>query len=71
MKDSDVPFRQAEVRIIYGMDEDGGQVISTTYEADGVDDAVPDYFTGLTMFEVAKIDFLQRHGIIVSEERGL
>ncbi len=67
MKPSEVPFIQAEVRIIYGVDADGQQVISTTYEADGVEDSVPDYFTGLTMFEVAKINFLQRHGIIVSE----
>ncbi|MFN3005128.1 hypothetical protein [Mycolicibacterium wolinskyi] len=59
-----MPFVQAEVRIIYGMDDDGRQVIATTYTADGVDDSVPDYFTGLTMFEVAKIDFLRRHGII-------
>lgn len=67
MKESEVPFRQAEVRIIYGVNNAGEQVISTTYEADGVEDSVPDYFTGLTMFEVAKINFLQRHGIIVSE----
>jgi hypothetical protein len=69
VKPTHVPFVQAEVRIIYGVDEDGKQVISTTYSADGVDDLVPDYFTGLTMFEVGKINFLQRHGIIVSEDR--
>lgn len=67
MKPSRLPLIQAEVRIIYGVDEDGAQVISTTYEADGVEDSVPTYFDGLTMFEVAKIDFLQRHGIIVSD----
>ena len=67
MKKTHVPFVQAEVRIIYGVDDDGRQVISTTYEADGIEDSIPDYFTGLTMFEVAKINFLQRHGIIVSE----
>lgn len=68
MKDTSVPFVQAEVRIIYGMDEDGQQIIATTYTADGVDDSVPDYFTGLTMFEVAKIDFLRRHKIIGAVE---
>lgn len=70
MEDSEVPFIQAEIRIIYGMNEDGQQIITTTYEADGIDDTVPDYFTGLTMFEVAKIDFLQRHGIIQSERHS-
>lgn len=67
MKPTDVPFVQAEVRIIYGVDHDGSQVITTTYTADGVDDTVPDYFTGLTMFEVGKIDFLRRHRIIRSD----
>lgn len=64
MKASDVPFQQAELRVVYGVDNDGAQVVSTTYEADGIDDAVPDFFTGLTMLEVAKLDFLQRHGIV-------
>ena len=64
MRESNIPFVQAEVRIIYGMDEHGQQVITTTYTADGVDDAAPDYFTGLTMFEVGKIDFLRRCQII-------
>lgn len=67
MKDTTVPFVQAEVRIVYGMDEDGQQVIATSYTADGVDDSVPDYFTGLTMFEVGKIDFVRRHRIIRSD----
>lgn len=67
MKDSTVPFRQAECRIVYGIDAEGEQVISTTYETDGIEDSVPDYFTGLVMFEAAKINFLQRHGIIQSE----
>lgn len=57
---------QAEIRLVYGMDEDGQQVIATTYCADGVDDSVPDYFTGLMMFEVGKIDFLRSLGIIPS-----
>lgn len=68
MKDTTVPFVQAEVRIVYGIDEDGQQVIATSYTADGVDDSVPDYFTGLTIFEVGKIDFLRRHGIIRSAQ---
>lgn len=65
MKETYVPFVQAECRIIYGIDEKGEQVISTTYTADGVDDSVPDYFTGLIMLEVAKINFLQRHGLMM------
>lgn len=64
MKPSDVPFAQAEVRIVYGIDHDGGQVVTTTYTADGVDDACPDLFTGVTMLELAKLDFLGRHGIV-------
>lgn len=65
MKPTNVPYVQAEVRIVYGMDENGEQVISTSYTADGVDDSLPDYFTGLIMFEVGKINFLQRHNIFV------
>ena len=64
MKETDVPFVQAELRIIYGIDDKGEQIVSTTYTADGVDDSVPDYFTGLIMLEVAKINFLQRHGVM-------
>jgi hypothetical protein len=67
MKDSTVPYRQAVIRIVYGMNEDGEQIIATAYEADGEDEAVPDFFTGLCMFEVAKLDFLRRHGVITSE----
>ena len=65
MKETKIPFVQAELRIIYGIDEAGEQIISTTYTADGVDDSVPDYFTGLTMLEVAKHNFLQRHGLMM------
>lgn len=66
MKESSLARVQAEVRISYGIDEDGKQCITTNYTAEGVDDCVPNYFDGLTMFEVAKIDFLQRHKIITS-----
>lgn len=61
-------LQQAEIRLIYGIDENGEQVASYTYTADGVIDSVPDYFTGLTLFEAGKIDFLRRHGRIVARE---
>lgn len=64
VKPSDVPFAQAEIRIIYGIDENGEQIVATTYTADGVDDAVPDFFAGITMLEIAKLDFLHRHKIL-------
>lgn len=59
----------AEVRVVYGMNEDGEQVIATTYTADGVDDSVPDYFTGVLMFEIGKLDFLRRHQIFAPGDR--
>ena len=64
MEASKVPFQQAEIRIIYGIDDNGEQVVATTYEADGKEGSVPDFFAGITMLEIAKIDFLTRHGIL-------
>lgn len=64
MKPSNLPFIQAELRVIYGIDEQGEQVITTTYCADGEEDCVPDYFTGVMMIEVARNNFLQRHGLM-------
>lgn len=64
MEPSSVPFQQAEIRIVYGIDEVGNQIVATTYVADGVDDSVPDFFAGVTMLEIAKLDFLSRHGLI-------
>lgn len=68
MKPPSIPFVQGQVLISYGMDEQGAQVITTAYTADGVDDQCPDFFTGLTMLEVAKLDFLTRHGLIQRRE---
>lgn len=68
MRETNLPIVQAEMRVLYGVDENGKQVVSTTYVADGVDDSIPDYFTGIVMLETAKIDFLQRHGVICSCE---
>jgi len=65
VKPTDVPIVEAEIRIIYGIDDDGTQVISTSYAVDGEDDWLPPYFTGLVMFEDAKIDFLQQLGIMM------
>lgn len=64
MEKSDLPIVQAEVRIIYGIDSDGAQCTSTTFTADGLAGHIPDYFTGLIMFETGKINFLQRCGIV-------
>lgn len=69
MKPTTVPFAQAEIRIVYGIDENGQQVVATTYTADGVEDSVPDFFAGVTMIEIAKIDFLHRHGILDASNR--
>lgn len=68
MKESEVAAVQSELRIIYGIDNDGQQVVSTTYCTDGEDDATPDYFTGIVMLETAKIDFLHRHGVMCSRD---
>lgn len=70
MKESGIPFQQAEMRIIYGIDEDGSQVVATTYLTNGVEDSAPDFFTGVTMLEIAKIDFLTRHGILTPDEKS-
>lgn len=64
MQDSKVPYKQAEIRIVYGIDENGEQVVAATYSADGVDDAAPDFFAGITMLKIAELDFLTRHGIL-------
>lgn len=63
MRETTVPFVQAEVRVLYGINNAGEQVVTTTYCTDGEDDSVPDYFTGLLMLEVAKVDFLRRHNV--------
>lgn len=64
MKPSEIPFQEGEIRIVYGIDESGKQVVATTYTAKGVEDSIPDLFSGITMLELAKLDFLGRHGIL-------
>lgn len=70
MKPTNVPYVMAEIRIVYGIDENGSQVTTTTYAADGIDDAIPDLFTGSIMLKLGELDFLQRHNIFAAGHGG-
>lgn len=69
MKPTEIAMVTAEIRLVYGMNENGEQVIATSYSADGVDESTPDYFTGILMFEIGKLDFLRRHNIFAPGDR--
>ncbi|ANA86811.1 hypothetical protein SEA_CUCURBITA_134 [Gordonia phage Cucurbita] len=53
-----------EIRIVYGIGEEGEPMYACGYARDGEFGQLPDTLTGLGMIKALELDYLERRGII-------